>query len=129
MSDARGVTTRVHHVWLDAEGILRARSLPGSEHTLVDAEETIAAMIEVAGRKQRPLLVDLRETKSIDRSARAHYARGGPPGVIPAVALLVGSPLTRVLANFFMGLSAPVLPTRVFTSEAEALDWLRTFLE
>lgn len=129
MSHAHEVTTRTHHVWLDDEGIVHARTLPGSEHTRQDAEEAIAAIAEVAGGKQlRPLLVDLRPTKSMDRAARAHYAGGGPPGFLNAVALMIGSPLTRILVSFFTGLNKPLVPTQVFTSEAEALAWLRTFV-
>jgi hypothetical protein len=128
MNNGRGVTTRVEHLWLDDEGIVHADGIEGSEHTKVDAEEATTVIWEVARRQARPLLVDMRRTKSMDRDARAHYAGPATVGVARAVALLTGSPLTRVLASFFMGLSKPVVPTRMFTSEAEALAWLRGFL-
>ena len=46
-----------------------------------------------------------------------------------AIALLVGSPLSRVIGNFFVGLNRSTFPLRLFTSEEEAIAWLRTFLE
>jgi hypothetical protein len=45
-----------------------------------------------------------------------------------AAALLIGSPLTRAIGNFFMGLNKPLIPTRLFTSETEALAWLKGFV-
>jgi hypothetical protein len=44
------------------------------------------------------------------------------------VALLVGSPMSRAIGNFFIGLNKPLIPTRLFVSEPEALAWLRGFL-
>jgi hypothetical protein len=40
------------------------------------------------------------------------------------VALLVGSPVTRVIGNFFIGLNKPRWPVRLFRSESDALAWL-----
>jgi hypothetical protein len=129
VKDRRELTTRIQRVWLDDEGIVRALIFAGTEQTRADAAEAIAAVGEIAGHRRRPLLVDLRATKSMDRGARAEYAGEAAVAVNRAVALLVGSPLTRVIASFFMGLGKPTVPTRMFTSEAEALAWLRTFLE
>jgi hypothetical protein len=36
--------------------------------------------------------------------------------------------VARAIGNFFMGLNKPLIPTRLFTSEAEALGWLREFV-
>ena len=45
-----------------------------------------------------------------------------------AVALVVDTPVSRVLGNFYLGLSKPHIPSRLFNDEAEALDWLKRFL-
>jgi hypothetical protein len=44
-----------------------------------------------------------------------------------ACALLVGSAVSKVLANFFMGLNKPKKPTRMFTSQDEAIHWLEGY--
>jgi hypothetical protein len=36
--------------------------------------------------------------------------------------------MSRVIGNFFIGFSRTNIPTRLFTSEAEAIDWLKTFI-
>jgi hypothetical protein len=33
-----------------------------------------------------------------------------------------------MIGNFFLALHRPADPTRLFTSESEALDWLRQFV-
>ena len=45
-----------------------------------------------------------------------------------AAALLVLSPMARAIGNFFMGLNKAVIPTRIFTSEPLAIEWLQPYL-
>ncbi len=41
--------------------------------------------------------------------------------------LLIGSPVSRVIGNFFMGLNKPIYPTKLFTDPQKAIRWLQTF--
>ena len=63
------------------------------------------------------------------QSAEARALLAGPTAtaVSLAVALVVESPLSTVLGNFYLGFNRPETPTRLFTSVAEAEDWLATF--
>ena len=67
--------------------------------------------------------------KSLSREARHYYASDEAAKVARAVALIVGTPVSRVLGNFYLGLSNPHLPTRLFSSEGEALEWLKGYIE
>lgn len=63
------------------------------------------------------------------KEARDYYALGGSrEGMESAVALIVKSPLSRAIGNFFLGLNKTPLPTKLFTSENHAITWLKTFL-
>jgi hypothetical protein len=44
---------------------------------------------------------------------------------VSAVALIVDTPLSRVLGNFFLAVNKPLYPTRLFDNEASALAWLQ----
>lgn len=44
-----------------------------------------------------------------------------------ADAFLVRSLSVRLIANFFIRVTKPKIPTRLFTSEAEAFKWLESF--
>ncbi|MGZ4038838.1 MAG: DUF7793 family protein, partial [Bacteroidia bacterium] len=78
--------------------------------------------------KKFPLLVDARPVLSMEREARKHFSTNGRDTKISAMAVMVKSPLSRVIGNFFMGLNKPQIPARLFDSEADAVEWLKTFL-
>jgi hypothetical protein len=44
---------------------------------------------------------------------------------VSAFAIIIQSPLSRVIGNFFMGLNKPRVPARLFKSEKEAVKWLK----
>jgi hypothetical protein len=46
--------------------------------------------------------------------------------VVGATALFVDAPVSQLLANFFLRVNKPTIPTKMFTSETEALKWLQT---
>ena len=127
-SPSLALVTRTCRTWLGEDGIVRTVLSRGSSHTLADAKDNVAAWIKVSGGTKRPALIDIRGVRSQDRDARAHYADGKNGMLSSAVALLIGSPLTRVLGNFYMGLNKTAFPTKMFTSETAALEWLRGFM-
>ena len=86
------------------------------------------AFWDVAGHRRRPVLVDMRRVRSIDRAARVHYVSPESALRTLAVGILVGSPLSRVVGNFFIGLNKAPIPTRLFSAEPEALRWLQGFI-
>ncbi len=108
--------------------IIIARFRAGAEVTLDDARTNVALCLERNAGRRRPLLVDLRAVKSQTAEARAYLAGREGSQVSQAVGLLIGSPVSRVLGNFYLGLNKPSVPTRLFTSEEEAQAWLRDFL-
>ena len=123
------ITTRTSKIWLREDGLVQVVMLPNAEETLADAQAAVAAGFKAGGEHRRPLLVDLRAVKSINREARVYYSSAEVAQMITALGLLVGSPTSRMLANFFIGLNKSPVPTRLVTSEAEAIAWLTNFIE
>lgn len=97
------------------------------DHTLEHARENIIEESRVLDGRKVPLLVDLTRLRSIERRARQFY--GSAEGVAPylAIALLISSPVTKVIGNFFMGLNKLPRPTKLFTSREEAITWLEGY--
>ncbi|MBL8956209.1 MAG: hypothetical protein JNK82_35885 [Myxococcaceae bacterium] len=120
------IETRTGRIWLDDEGIVQSMQLDGVEQVLADAEENMAATRRAAGGVRRPMLVDMSRVKSINREARVRYTDGSSAQVVLAVALVIGNPLTRMIGNFFIGMNHAPVPTRLFDSRREALEWLRS---
>jgi hypothetical protein len=120
---------RSQSISLGDDGIVRTRMQPGVfDLDLTDAQDVIRAVGSLCGGVRRPALVDLRELRSMSRDCRKYFAGAQTAEVEAAVALLVVSPVARAVGNFFMGLNKPLIPTRLFTLEADALAWLRGFV-
>ena len=120
------VTLRTGRFWVDDEGFLRGECFEGAEETLADAEEQLREQRAHAGGERRPFLMNIARVRSLSRDARNAFANSDDAyALFSCAALVVGSPLSRAVGNFFIGLNKPRMPTRLFTSEAEGLAWLR----
>jgi hypothetical protein len=94
---------RPYRVWWDDEaGVARAEWEQGADCGLEVARE-IDAQVVALGHGKVPLLVNIRNIGSIDRAAREYFMHSATH--YTAVALLAGSAATRMMANFFLGLS------------------------
>ncbi|MFP3907733.1 MAG: hypothetical protein ACLFWR_11930 [Acidimicrobiales bacterium] len=104
-------------------GVVRVDHPDGADVTGSDAEAIVAAIASLTAGVRSPLLVDLRSVGTVRRPARTAFAE---LDVASRVALLVGSPLSRMLASFGLGLNRPErgIPVKVFEDEASARHWL-----
>jgi len=123
------IETRSLRTWMGEDGIMRQVALPGSEHTLDDAKENVGITAKICKGKKVPGLIDIREVKSISREARMHYTGDENAKVLIALAMLVDSPVSRIIGNFFIGLNKAPFPCKLFSSESAAIEWLREFIK
>jgi len=124
----REIETRTSKIILSEDGFIRYISLPGAEVTLKDAKEYVNIQTELTKGEKLLNLSDLREVKSIDREARDYLAGEEATNITAACALLVGSPLSKVISNIFLALNKPGYPTKIFLSEESAIAWLKGFV-
>ena len=116
--------TRICTFTLDERGFVRARLDRGASLQLQDARDAVQATWIVAGEQRRAVLVDMTELGEESREARLYFVSDEAGGRYSAVAILVASPVSRVIGTFFLRLAAHKVPTRLFSSEREAVDWL-----
>ena len=110
-------------MWLRPDGIVQLVWRSGAELGLEDAVAAIDAMTKLTDGRRSPLLVDIHDAGQQDRAARMEFVRAG--GLVLAVALLVSTPLSRMMGNFFLTVSKPTTPTRLFDDEAAAVAWFK----
>jgi hypothetical protein len=108
---------------LSPDGVATIRWNPGAIISADLARKTLVELASLTGGKRAPVLADIRKLKSMTRDGRKHY--GTATEMVSAIALLASSPATQVIANFFLGLNRPNVPTQMFTDEEKALAWLR----
>jgi len=97
---------------------------PGCEMNLDDAKENVTRIYEVAGNRRTLVLVDSRGVRWQTREAREYFVGAEAAEATTAVALLVGTPVSRVLGNFFLRFEKHRFPTALFSDEDSAVRWL-----
>ena len=108
--------------WDDHAGVAVTEWAPGSVCSL-DEAQAVTTEVKALGRGPVPILVDMRGMTALERPAREHFL--SDQGGVAAIALLAGSAVNRMIANFFIGLRRMPVPIRSFTSQDEAVSWLK----
>ena len=117
------VTTPTASFWFDDDGIARHSLRSGVHLALDDAKVNFDALVSMTGGKRVPMIVDF-SLGSATQAVRRYYASDEAAGAVSAVALIISSPVGRVIGNFFVGLNRPPYPVCMVASEREALAWL-----
>jgi hypothetical protein len=99
---------------------------PGITMNLQAAKLVVADRISVQKNIPYPVFCDMRGIKDSDKPARDYLAKEGST-LVKAVAVLIESPVTKIMANFYLTISRPTVPTKMFTDKIQALDFLQTF--
>lgn len=100
--------------------------------TLVDlnlAQLAVKHRLECTNNVSYPILSNIKLIKNITKQARDFLAtEKGCEGIV-AAAVLIGSPIGSMIGNFFIRVSRPLRPTKIFSDEAEAKKWLAQYVK
>jgi hypothetical protein len=117
-----------YFTWMGKDGIARTCVKPGIDITLEHAVENSKIVNGLYTDHKFPILIDSRGIKSMSYEARHHFSVRGRDTNTCAFAIIIGSTISRVLGNFYLGINKPTVPTRLFDNEDAAIDWLQQFL-
>jgi hypothetical protein len=123
------IETTTAYTTLGEDGIVRVRMRPNTTEDCATARENVAALTEICDGNKRPLLIDMAGSLGATQDARHHYSSEAMSRNITASAMLVTSPISRVLGSFFVGLNRPRHLLRLFSSETDAIEWLKGYRE
>ena len=119
-------------LWFTAQvrddGILTFCPVPGLVLTRDIATQVLRIGLEIVEHPPVPTLVLMQEIARVDREARAFFASTEYLSLTSQSALVVGSPVSRVIGNFFVGLNRLKYPCELFDDPELAIAWLRSFL-
>lgn len=124
------VTTQTTRHVLRADGVVVSspRSGVDSPQTLEDARQNVEAIRSLCRNVRRPLLLDLRTVKYQSREVRDFYMRPESSAHLTAIAMLSGNALSRAFINVFLQHRQTTVPMQLFSSEHQALEWLKQFV-
>jgi len=114
---------------MDKDGFLYQDYPPGTEITIEDSlEELKIYRTTFCKNAKRPIIVDISNIKTVSKESRDIYSSEEMGDTISAAALIVSNPVSRIMGNFYMGISKTKMPVRMFTRVDEAKKWLKDFL-
>lgn len=91
------------------------------------AKKMIHTRLKASAGKNYPVLVKIKSVRDCTKEARDFLAEKGCEGVI-AGAILADSIFENMIANLFIYLNKPLIPTKVFKDKTKAKQWLEQFL-
>lgn len=120
-------------LWLERDGVLYSKPIPGNEHAVFTREEAIREMKRLRstlsmaeGDKICMVALTGANIKTSTKEDR-EFIVGQLNDFLKALALISPSPLSRMVAKVFFTLKKPVYPVRVFSNEAEARKWIKKY--
>ncbi len=121
--------TPVSTVFVHQNGLIEWRYKQGAVVTLEKAQKEVQLISEMFSEMKLEhsfLQIDIRGIKKIYRGARQLFAsREISEGYsVQALALLMGSPLSTFIGNFWFAINRPLHPTRLFSDDDRAREWL-----
>ena len=114
-------------VVLRDDGILIYRPIPGLVLTHGIALQVLELGLQIVDGP-KPVMVLMQDIARVDREARAFFASEEYLRLSSQTALVVGSPVSRVIANFFLGLNRVKFPCKIFDDPELATQWLLGFV-
>lgn len=112
--------------WIE-KGILFFEYKPNTAIDLEIAMRVVADRIAFQNERRLPVFCDTRGIISIDKAARDYLAKSGSL-LAKAVALIGSENVSMTMSNFYLEISKPSVPTKIFVSEQEALTYLSEFI-
>ena len=99
----------------------------GTMDTGKDAHENVSYYHEYARSSGKPCgsVVIMSNMLAQEPEARRAYTEIDP-NLVYAGGLVVENALSRALGSFFVGLTRPKVPTKLFESVESAIEWVRT---
>jgi hypothetical protein len=117
--------TKTAQIVLNDQGLLIVRVKEGAEQTLSDAKENLAMAVSETHGQRRPILIDIRKAQPLEADARHHFSGQTLVERFSALALLIdGSPFGRMMGNVYLRIARPGIPTKLFSDEGRAMEWL-----
>jgi hypothetical protein len=120
----RQETDKINFI-LRTDNIMQIECRPNTIMTLEEGKLSTKIVGEMIQFNPLPLLCDLTNVIKMTQDCRKHFAGREHAAVFSKCALIVSSPIGKIIGNFFLGANKPLRPTRLFNNKEEGLSWLK----
>lgn len=123
------VKTTNYRLLFRADGIQEIHVLNGTIVTVEMIREMNEQTRKFGNGARFPNLIHIHGNLNADHKVRAFAASEEANLYTLADAFMITSTALKVIGNFYLRVNKPVRPTRMFTSETDAVEWLLSFLK
>lgn len=117
-------------MWFDENGILFSVPKPGvppdMDRDMIAKE--MDKLREIIGDKKVCIVSEANPNSKPPSKQERDFIADQINSVTKAFAIVSNSPVARMIANLFFGLKPPPYPTKMFTDEKEAVEWIKKYL-
>ena len=119
--------TRTATVRLGADGIVRLNLFADIIQNVDDARENVQTASNIVHGRKAVVLIDARLAPALRREPRGYYMSGETKQATAAIAILLRAHAGVAILRFVTSILQSGTPSRVFTDEAAAVQWLSQF--
>ena len=112
-------------LWLE-NGIAFAKY----KNTLINldaAKSIVKERLKLFNDNSYPCLAYMMSKVDYTKDARDYFASNEGGKNMKCLALMISNPVQRIMGNFYLSVSKPSIPTKLFTREEEAIAWVNSF--
>lgn len=116
------------YYWLGDNNILYVVSKKNAPKVNIDeTRKMLDDFADAANGKRFCILADVTYSTPNDKATREFIAEEFPK-IVSALAMISASPLGRMVANLFFSLKPTPYPAKMFSTEKEAVEWLKQYI-
>jgi hypothetical protein len=125
--DMKKVGTTFRTEWFQLEpDIYVSISEPGYRDNPQAAQANCDMMRTLAAGRKCGWIVVMSNHVAQDAETRQVYAENAPQDRMYGTAMIAANPLSRAISSFYLGISKPTVPLKVFGSIEDGLAWLQS---
>jgi len=128
--DKKTYQLKASTVWFDEDGIFYSVPLPGvkSITTREEMMEEMNKLREIIGNKKVCMIAEVDPNAPPPKREDREYIAKELKSITKALAMITNSPMSRMIANLFFTFMPPTYPTKMFTNEKDAKEWIKQYL-
>ncbi len=128
METINKITFEVFTLTLRKDGILNVDISAEKEYTVDNLKELMPIMGQFLNYKKVPMLITRDESVLPTLETRNYWAKKDSCPYSLAEAFIMKTLALKLIGNFYLKVNKPGRTTRIFSSEEDAVKWLKSFL-
>ena len=114
-------------MWFDEDGVFRSVTKKDKTVDKQAMQITFDYIHQFKCSEKICWIGDITNASPVEKEARA-YAAEETPKFIRALAVITNSSVSKMMADLFLLVYKPPYPTKLFTNEKDAKEWIKRFL-